>query len=149
EPIPLQADAPYRVRVDALRFEAGFVLSSADPRFGGLSGLWLAPDGSELIAVSDHGTLWRAGLRHEGDRLTELADWSVVPLGRLVGERRSSNLDAESLADDGPEHLLVAVEGREPLRRLARSDPSAQPERMPPGNRLIRAGARAGNDGIE
>jgi hypothetical protein len=147
-PIPLQEGQPDRVRLDALRFEAGFVLSSADPRFGGLSGLWLAPDGSELIAVSDRGTIWRARLRHEGDRLAEVGDWSVVPLGRLAGER-SSSIDAESLAGDGPENLLVAVEGREPLRRIARSDPSAVAEQMPPGARLIKAGARAGNDGIE
>jgi hypothetical protein len=147
-PIALQEDQPERVRLDEMRFEAGFVLSSADRRFGGLSGLWLAPDGSELIAVSDRGTIWRARLRHEGDRLAEVADWSVVPLGRLAGER-SSSIDAESLADGGAGSLLVAVEGREPLRRIGRSDPSARAEQMPPGARLIRAGAKAGNDGIE
>jgi hypothetical protein len=148
-PIVLQEGQPDRVRLDALRFEAGFVLDSADPRFGGLSGLWLAPDGSELIAVSDRGTIWRARLRHEGDRLAEIADWSVVPLGRFAGERRSSNIDAESLADGGAGDLLVAVEGREPLRRIPRSDLGAVPGQMPRGARLIRAGAKAGNDGIE
>jgi hypothetical protein len=148
-PIALQEGQPDRVRLDALRFEAGFVLSSADPRFGGLSGLWLAPDGSELIAVSDRGTIWRAGLRHAGDRLAEVANWSVVPLGRFAGERPSSNIDAEALADDGAGNLVIAVEGREPLRRIARSDPGAVPGQMPPGARLIKAGAKAGNDGIE
>src|SRR5687767_11126250 len=41
-----------------LRFEAGFLLRSADPRFGGLSGLLVAPDGGRLTAVSDRATIW-------------------------------------------------------------------------------------------
>ncbi len=50
-----------------LRLEAAFVLGAGDRRFGGLSGLWLAPDGSRLIAVSDRGTLWLADLEHAPD----------------------------------------------------------------------------------
>ena len=33
-------------QLGALELEAGFALGARDPRFGGLSGLWLAPDGS-------------------------------------------------------------------------------------------------------
>jgi hypothetical protein len=147
-PIALYDDQPDRVRLDALRFEAGFVLSSSDPDFGGLSGLWIAPDGHELMAVSDRGTIWRAILRHEGDRLVDLGDWSAFPVGGTAGEE-SNRIDAEALADDGAGGLIVAVEGGEPLRRIARGDPSAPAERMPPGARLIEAGEEAGNGGIE
>ena len=50
-----------------LEFLAGFVLDGSDPRFGGLSGLWLAPDGGRLIALSDRGTLWLAEPEHAAD----------------------------------------------------------------------------------
>ena len=70
-------------RLGQLRFEAGFVLSSPDPRFGGLSGLWLAPDGGRLLAISDHGTLWRADLEHRPDgRLTGFSGWQAIEPGR-------------------------------------------------------------------
>ena len=129
-PVPLQEDEPDRVRLGELRFEAGFLLGSADPRFGGLSGLWLAPDGHELIMASDHGTIWRATLEHEGDRLIGFADWQAAALGRAAGEPHG-RIDAEALADDGAGGLIVAVEGPLPLRRIARDDPSAPAEPLP------------------
>jgi hypothetical protein len=147
-PVPLEEGAPDRMRLGELRFEAGFVLTSDDPRFGGLSGLWLASDGQQLMMVSDHGTLWRATLEHEGDRLAGLADWSVAPLGRSAGDR-SGRIDAESLAEDDAGGLIVAVEGPDPLRRIARGDPSAPAEPVPGVGQLVEAGAKAGNAGIE
>ena len=146
-PIPLQEDAPDRVTLGALRFEAGFQLGAADRRFGGLSGLWLAPDGRELVMVSDRGTLWRATLEHEGDRLTGFADWQAAALGRVPGDP-PGRIDAEALADDGADSLIVAVEGALPLRRIARDDP-ASVEPLPAASRLREAGAKAGNAGIE
>jgi hypothetical protein len=147
-PIPLQEDAPDRVRLGALRFEAGFQLGSADPRFGGLSGLWLAPDGHELMAVSDRGTLWRATLQHDGDRLAGFADWQAATLASMAADP-GGRIDAEALADDGAGGLIVAIEGPLPLRRIARDDPGAPPEPLPAAVRLSEAGARAGNVGIE
>jgi len=146
-PIPLQEDAPDRVRLDALRFEAGFALGAADPRFGGLSGLWLASDGHELVMVSDHGIIWRATLEHEDGRLTGFADWRAAALGRVSGDPHG-RVDAEALADDGAGGLVVAVEGGPPLRRIARDDPaSAAP--LPAAAVLEEAGAASGNAGIE
>jgi hypothetical protein len=144
--VRLQEDAPDRVRLGALRLEAGFLLSSADPRFGGLSGLWLAPDGQELILASDHGTIWRATLEHEGERLVGFADWQAAALGRAAGDGRG-RIDAEALADDAG-GLIVAVEGPLPLRRIARDDPAAA-EPLPGASELAEAAARAGNAGIE
>lgn len=146
-PIPLQEDAPERVALGALRFEAGFQLRAADARFGGLSGLWIAPDGHELVMVSDHGTVWRAALAHDGDRLTGLAEWQAAALGRVPGDP-GGHIDAEALADDGAGGLIVAVERAPPLRRIARDDPaSAQP--LPATAELEQAGAADGNAGIE
>jgi hypothetical protein len=147
-PIPLQEDAPDRVTLDALRFEAGFQLGAADPRFGGLSGLWIAPDGHELVTVSDHGTRWRARLQHDGDRLAGFADWQAAALESLAGDP-GGRIDAEALADGGAGDLIVAIEGPLPLRRIARDDPGAPPEPLPVAARLSEAAARAGNAGIE
>ncbi|HSA80258.1 MAG TPA: hypothetical protein VLE23_05510, partial [Geminicoccaceae bacterium] len=72
-----------RAQLGMLKLEAGFALGAADPRFGGLSGLWLAPDGTQLIAASDRGTLWRATLAHAADgRLIDVRDWQAVEPGR-------------------------------------------------------------------
>jgi hypothetical protein len=144
--IPLEEDAPDRTRLGSLRYEAGFVLNSDDPRFGGLSGMWLAPDGQTLMMASDRGALWRARLEHDGDRLAGFADWSVVDLGRVAGN--PSRIDAEALAADA-DGLLVAVEGREPLRRVPRDDPGAPATALPVSARLTEAGASSGNVGIE
>ena len=145
--VPLQEDQPDRVTLGALRFEAGFALGAADPRFGGLSGLWLAPDGHALVMVTDHGTLWRAALEHADDRLTGFGDWQAAALGRVAGDPRD-RIDAEALADDGAGDLIVAVEGALPLRRIARDDPaSAAP--LPGASELEEAGAADGNTGIE
>jgi hypothetical protein len=145
--VPLQQDDPDRVQLGALRFEAGFRLSSADPRFGGLSGLWLAPDGQELMMASDHGTIWRATLEHDGDRLVGFANWQAAPLAGAAGDR-GERIDAEALADGGG-NLIVAVEGPLPLRRIARDDPSAPTEPLPDAAGLAEAVGRAGNTGIE
>jgi hypothetical protein len=117
-----------------LRFEAGFVLGAADPRFGGLSGLWLAPDGNRLIAVSDHGTLWLADLEQAADgRLTGLASWQAVEPGAAPGD--PAGRDAESLASGGADGLVIAYEGEHRLRRLALADLTAPatPLPTPPG----------------
>ena len=146
-PVSLQEDQPDRVRLDALRFEAGFALGAADPRFGGLSGLWLAPDGHEIIMASDHGTIWSAAPEHEDDRLIGFADWQAAALGRAAGDP-AGRIDAEALTDDAAGGLIVAVEGALPLRRIAHDDPAAA-EPLPAADRLREAGAKAGNAGIE
>jgi hypothetical protein len=118
---PVRSDA--QPHIGRLEFRAGFVLASSDPRFGGLSGLWLASDGARLIAASDRGTLWLAGLEHADEgTLLGFAGWQPIEPGTAVGD--PPERDLEALAVSG-EHLVIAYEGAHRLRRL----PLDAPER--------------------
>jgi hypothetical protein len=115
--ITLEQDAAMAAALGPLRLEAAYVLGSADPRFGGLSGLWVAPDGSALIAASDRGTLWYARLIHRaGGRLAGFADWQAIEPGAAPGDPAERN--AEALAPAGADGLVIAYEGAHRLRRL-------------------------------
>lgn len=89
------------------------MLSSDDPRFGGFSGLWLAPGGEELVAVSDRPSFWRFRLRSD-------------PAGRLLGvapvqvrapSDAGSDWDAEALAPLPDGRLAVSHEARDRIER--------------------------------
>jgi hypothetical protein len=112
-----------------LELLAGFVLSGSDPRFGGLSGLWVAPDGGRLIALSDRGALWLAELEHAADgRLVGFAAWQALEPGAAPGDPPET--DAESLAvarDD----LVIAYEGAHRLRRVPLAAPSSPAAALP------------------
>jgi hypothetical protein len=112
-------------RVGQLELRASFLLASGDTRFGGLSGLWLAPDGGQLIVASDRGTLWRAELRHDDDgTLIGLDGWRAIEPAVVPGDPTEGKRDAEALAGDG-EDLLIAYEGSHRLRRVPRAAPDA------------------------
>ncbi len=111
--VPLQAEDPERTRVGPLRFRGGLHLTSADPRFGGLSALLLSEDGTRLTAVTDKGHWMTARL---------LADSAGAPLGlaeaeigelhgpggrHLSGKRET---DSESLARLADGELVVGFE---------------------------------------
>jgi hypothetical protein len=99
-----------------LELLVGFVLSGGGARFGGLSGLWMAPDGGRLIALSDRGSLWLAETAHAADgRLVGFAGWQAIEPGRSPGDPPES--DAESLAVSGDD-LVIAYEGAHRLRRV-------------------------------
>jgi hypothetical protein len=143
-PIELEGERADLARLGRLAFESGFVLSARDPRFGGLSGVWLAPDGARLIAVSDRGTLWSASLDHAADgRLLGLGGWQAIEPGTDGGAE--SSRDAEALAPDGAGGLVIAYEGTHRLDRLALDDLSAPPSALP----LPPALERPTNAGIE
>lgn len=82
---------------DRARFEAGFELRSRDPDFGGLSGLWLAPDGTRLLMTSDRGHFFEAVLdRDFSGRLT-----GVVAVRKVGMPPEGLGLDSEALATVG------------------------------------------------
>ena len=104
---PVRADA--EPDFGALEFRAGFILAGGDPRFGGLSGLWVSADGRRLIAASDRGTLWPADLEHAADgTLLGFAGWQAIEPGAAPGD--PPERDAEALAVTGAA-LQIADEG--------------------------------------
>jgi hypothetical protein len=129
------AEAEHLDRVGRLELRAGFVLGSADPRFGGLSGLWLAPDGERLIAASDRGTLWLAELKHAGDgTLLGFGAWRAVEPAALPGNPEDRR-DVEALAAVGDD-LAIAYEGSHRLRRVPRAAPDAAASPLPAPSEL-------------
>lgn len=107
-PTLLQPSNPSQRRAGQLTFVAGFQLSSADPRFGGLSGLEVLDNGN-LLAVSDAGhfvwiDLAKDGITPSAARLATMRDSSGQPMSGLRGD------SAEGLAvNDGM--ALVSFEG--------------------------------------
>ena len=128
-----------------LEFRAGFVLASSDPRFGGLSGLWVAPDGGRLIAASDRGTLWLAEPEHAEDgTLLGVAGWQAIEPGTAPGDPPERKRDAEALAVAGDD-LVIAYEGAHRLRRVPLSAPGPPAAVVPTPPQL----AEPHNFGIE
>lgn len=113
-PVPLDFADPERETVGRLRYRGGLALSSSDPRFGGISGLLVQPDGAAFISISDNGYWIRADLIHDEDEnLVGIANATITPMLGLTGEalRAANERDAEALADGGAEGgLLVALE---------------------------------------
>jgi hypothetical protein len=99
KPVPLQALNPSRTKIGGLTFVAGFHLTSADKRFGGLSGIEILDNG-DLLTVSDEGEfVW-----------IDLAPDGLTPVrGRIAamkgGDGRplqgKTNGDSEGLALNG------------------------------------------------
>jgi hypothetical protein len=82
-----------------LEFRGGLQLASADPDFGSLSGLDVAPDGRTLYAIADNGFWFTATLVEDDGRLTGLAGGRLAPIldrnGQVVSTKRLG--DAEGL----------------------------------------------------
>jgi hypothetical protein len=105
-----------RTRFGALEFRGGLVVSSAEKRFGGWSGIHVLEGGSEAIILSDLGYLMRAGLEHDGGRLTGLSILNLMPA--LPGKRKSiKRNDSEDLAIGADGELVIALE--EDRRQIA------------------------------
>lgn len=86
-----------------LRFIAGLELSTDNPDFGGLSGLWISPDGTALLAVTDQGNWLSARPVHTGIALSALEAVRLAPLrgpGGLPLEGKAMQ-DAEGLTLGG------------------------------------------------
>lgn len=138
------AEAEQLDRVDRLRLRAAFVLASGDRRFGGLSGLWLAPRGERLIAASDRGLLWLADLEHAPDgTLIGAGAWRAVGPAAAPGDPEGER-DAEALAAVG-EELMIAYEGSHRLRRVPLAAPDAAAAVLPTPPELV----EPHNHGIE
>ncbi|HZD40283.1 MAG TPA: esterase-like activity of phytase family protein, partial [Terriglobales bacterium] len=109
--IDLDPNNPQRKEFGRLTLLSAYALRSKDPRFGGLSGLAIAPDG-RLYAISDAG-YWvsaRMALDSEG-KLLDLTEWIIEPILSTTGASVRNPLhDAEALARASDGSFLVAFE---------------------------------------
>jgi hypothetical protein len=97
-------------------WRGGLVLDSADPDFGGLSGLSVGGSCDDLLAVSDRGTWLRAKLGYDGDgRLASIAETEQARILDAKGKpfATKSRADAEALSYLGKGHYLVGFERHE------------------------------------
>lgn len=101
---------PEKTRFGSLVFRSGLVLTGSHPRFGGFSGLWRSPDGSDLVAVTDNGFWLTAKLASRNGRLAGLEGAELAPILGASGKplHRSRYYDTESLCiADGMAYLGV------------------------------------------
>ena len=151
--VPLDPRDPAQDRVGRLRYLGGLHLSSADPRFGGLSGLrWI---GNGLLAVTDGGNWVAFDLVETGDRLSAL---QAARMGLIRGPQRAplkgkAHVDAEALEADA-NGLTVAFERDHRIWNYRNLGDAPWSEPFPdeawlkalPGNSGVEAIARWGRD---
>ncbi len=89
-----------RTRFGALELLAGFVLTMADPGFGGYSGLSISADGARLTAISDRAGWLELGLNHDAEgRVVGFGAAMTGPLRDTAGTvLRGAGGDSEALA---------------------------------------------------
>jgi len=122
-----------------------FQWSDPDMRPGGFSGLHLAANGLDLLAVADHGALVRGRFQRDADgRIVAAQVLSRHRLrdaqGRPLGRRAS---DSEGIAVGSDGTIYISFEGGRHTRVSAYAHPDA-PERVLPDAPLFRELPRAG-----
>lgn len=116
-----------RTRVGALRYVAGYALTSADPRFGGISAMALTPGG--FLAVSDSGTAMQIAAGPERRPVSV----RLAPLSAGPGDgAKKSDRDSEALAMEPGGHVWVAFEQHNSVWRYAPDLRRAEANRAPP-----------------
>ena len=108
--VAFEPRSPEKTRFGSLVFRSGLVLTGSHPRFGGFSGLWRSPDGSDLVAVTDNGFWLTAKLASRNGRLAGLESAELAPILGASGKplHRSRYYDTESLCiADGVAYLGV------------------------------------------
>jgi hypothetical protein len=83
-----------------LEFRGGVVLTSPDERFGGFSGLIVAPDGRAILAVTDQGHWLSAEIAYNGKAPSGIEKARMGPILALNGRplTRKRDADAEEIA---------------------------------------------------
>jgi len=92
-----------RVRFGELEYRSGLVLTSAFPRFGGLSGIRVDAKGERFISFSDRGHWFTGRIVYEGRAMTGMADVETAPMLGSDGKPITARgwYDSESIALDG------------------------------------------------
>lgn len=131
-----------RTRFGALEFRGGIVLTSPDPRFGGLSAIRVGPDGARFIALGDRGHWFRGRITYRDGAPAGLADVETAPVMGPDGRPAASRgwFDTESLAEINGT-LYVGIERANRILRFdyARDGLAARgvPISVPPGVRTL------------
>jgi hypothetical protein len=104
-PVALDPADPARRQIGALRYLGGWVLSSRDARFGGISSLSF--DGRGFLGITDNGSAIRFALHDGRIRDAVIGDLPGGPGAFLLKHDRDS--EAHVVAPDG-RHVWVAFE---------------------------------------
>ncbi len=107
-PLPLNPTDEAQHDVGRLRYRGGLLLQHNDPTFGAFSGMYVSPDGSRLVAVSD-GKWLDATLTYSESG--DLAGFKLDCFRALLDQSGQElvwweDQDAESLTFDGEEFLV-------------------------------------------
>lgn len=151
-PIPLDPSDPRHEQVGRLRYLGGLVLTSSDPRFGGLSGMRFTGP-LRLLGVGDGGHWLSLQLREADGRLVGV---DAAGIAMIRGPQREplkgkTYVDAEAL-EIGSDGLAVAFEREHRIWRYDGINSGARATAFPdeqwlaalPGNAGIEAMARVG-----
>lgn len=111
---------PSRIRFGALEFRGGLELTSKDKRFGGISALHMAADGSRFLALTDRGAWLKGRIVYRAGRPAGLADTEMAPILAWDGKPLAEHgwYDTESLAADGAGRAYVGIERVEKIVRF-------------------------------
>lgn len=143
-PIALDPESG-RTVVGPLRFVSGFALSSADPRFGGISALGLTRDG--FVALSDTGTIMWLDGRDPSSNARRPRALRLLPLPAGPGDSaRKSDRDSEAMAFDRMGRAWIAYERHNSVWRYAPGFRRAEVNRAPPEMRRWRK--NSGSEGM-
>ena len=111
--VALNSADPTATTSRRLTYRGGLIIQSPDNRFGGLSGLLVSKDGSEMVAVSDSGYWFSAQLDYRDGNLDGVSRAYLAPLldaeGKSVADSKRRG-DAESLARLPDGRLIVGFE---------------------------------------
>jgi hypothetical protein len=148
-PLPFNPEDKTQETVGGLLWRGGLAITSNDPRFGGLSDLVLAPDGSAFTAVSDAGRWVTARLTYDSAGklagITGGASGTLRnPKGLLLSGKREQDAEGLVRLDDGS--LMVAFERNHRFLQYGKGGLGGVPKALPAPAGL--AGARA-NAGVE
>lgn len=86
--------------------------------FGGLSGLWVAPDGASLKAVSDRGGFVEADIKRKDGRISSVDITRSGPIRERLGRVADGFMqDAEGLAIAPDGTIYISFEGHHRVRK--------------------------------
>lgn len=101
-------------RAAGVELVAAFEIRDSDHRLGGLSALLV--EGTKLVAVSDRGALWQAGLVFDSSgRLRAIQGWSMHRMPNVAGR---SQLDVEGMTRLPDGDLALSLERVQGIVRL-------------------------------